>query len=241
VAKKEGKMAQEKMTERIITVVLTLVVAGVLGVVGTALSRGALIGALGGVQETKPALAERVAILEAQSGATITTETVANIVDTKFGEVIPTLAARVEVLETGNVPRGVVVAFDRDDLNADKCPPGWQPFKEARARAIIGAGDPKKAPGKFGFGENGQPLTHFTHRQHGGEEEHTLTIEEMPKHAHGLEVEYWYHTGKRKVLFDETQIGEKSGLDKSKIGFQGSGQPHNNMPPHIALYFCKKD
>ncbi len=178
-------MAQEKMTERIITVVLTLVVAGVLGVVGTALSGGALIGALGGVQETDPALAERVARLEEQSGATITTETVANIVDTKIGEVIPTLAARVEVLETGSIPRGVVIAFDRDDLDADKCPPGWQPFKEARARAIIGAGDPKKAPGKFGFGENGQPLTHYTHRQHGGEERYPLSEREIPSHTSG--------------------------------------------------------
>ena len=127
-------MAKEKMADRLITVVLTLVVAGVLGVVGTALIGGALIGALGGVQETAPALAVRVARLEAQSGVTITTETVANIVDTKIDEVFPTLAAQLEVLKIGSIPRGVVVAFDRDDLDADKCPPGWQPFTQASTR-----------------------------------------------------------------------------------------------------------
>ena len=90
------------------------------------------------------------------------------------------------VKEIGGAPRGAVIALDRDDLSADKCPDGWEPFKRGRGRMFIGAGDPAAASREFGFGSDGEKLANRDLRQRGGD------------------------------------------------------LPHNNMPPYIALYFCKK-
>jgi hypothetical protein len=68
------------------------------------------------------------------------------------------------------VPRGAVVAFDRDDLTEDICPTGWVPFLEARAHVIVGAGDPSKSPGKMAYDERRKPLQGYVLRQHGGEQ-----------------------------------------------------------------------
>lgn len=243
-------MAQGKMTERIVTVVITLVVTGIIGVIGSALVGGALIRELGGVQETEPALAERVADLELKTDKFVTKEVVADIVDTKIDEAMATLTDRIGALETVTIPRGVVIAFDRDDLNADECPPGWQPFKEARARVIVGAGDPSKAPGKYGYDEGARPLTHYVRGQHRGEEQHTLTIKEIPAHLHV----FTDNTILVKSPIPQNSFGGTNdpaggvkGSEKNKTDLAGgdgntAGQakPHNNMPPYIALYFCKK-
>lgn len=235
-------MAQGKMTERIVTVVITLVVTGVIGVVGSALVGGALIRELGGVQETEPALAERVADLELKTDKVVTKEVVANIVDTKIGEAMATLTNRVGALETVTIPRGVVIAFDRDDLNADKCPSGWQPFKEARARVIVGAGDPSKAPGKYGHDEAGRRLTHYVRGQHRGEEEVALKVAEMPSHSHPQSNNNYYWIGAGNNPQNEgVPSGRYEFTTTTQVSAQGGGQAHNNMPPYIALYFCKKD
>jgi hypothetical protein len=68
----------------------------------------------------------------------------------------------------GGVPHGAVMAFDRDDLTDSSCPPGWRPFLEARARTIIGAGDPALAPGDNAVDDSGKKLLGYVLRQHGG-------------------------------------------------------------------------
>jgi hypothetical protein len=70
----------------------------------------------------------------------------------------------------GGVPRGAVVAFDRDDLGNDRCPRGWTSFLEARGRTIVGAGNPETAPGKMAYDETGRQLRGYVLRQHGGEQ-----------------------------------------------------------------------
>jgi hypothetical protein len=75
------------------------------------------------------------------------------------------------VIDTlGGVPRGAVMAFDRDDLTEDTCPIGWVPFLEARAHVIVGAGDPAKSPGKMRYDERQKLLQGYVLRQHGGEQ-----------------------------------------------------------------------
>ena len=177
-------MAQEKMTDRIVTVVITLVVAGVLGVVGSALAGGALIGVLGGV--TKTEFDNRIKGLETEPG------------------------------KPRRIPSGAVIAFDL----ADGCPSGWSPIPDLDRRVIVGAVTTRNA--EFGY------------RAIGGEKEHTLTIEEMPRHTHAY----------IETILPEEGTGQGGLLgnivrEERNSKPAGKSQPHNNMPPFIALYFCK--
>lgn len=65
----------------------------------------------------------------------------------------------------------------------------------------------------------------------GGENKHTLTVEEMPNHIHNV--------------FGQTSGGSNSALarvnstgmwDGGKVSATGGGQPHNNMPKFYAVY-----
>lgn len=141
----------------------------------------------------------------------------------------------------GGVPKQAVVAFDITD--SETCPKGWHPYKSARARVIVGAGDPTEAPGRFANDENGMPLTHYVRGQHGGEEKHTLSEAEMPSHSHGHRDYRWQ--GDVPSPPYASLGGGNWGYSPTNISDEtdsvGQGQPHNNMPPYIALYFCKKD
>lgn len=140
--------------------------------------------------------------------------------------------------------RGVVVAFDRDDLDQDTCPKGWKPFEQARGRVIVGAGDPSKAPAEFGLDENGNHLTDRSLRQHGGTETHQLSINEMPTHEHPVRDMEWGYSinGNDHPARIDVDDGPPWGGHTGRLNTEprGENQPHNNMPPYIALYFCKK-
>ena len=71
---------------------------------------------------------------------------------------------------------------------------------------------------------------------------HKLTIEEMSRHQHVTQL------GSIKVASDPNSTTQAvvAGGNSPKprnLGTNGMGasEPHNNMPPYIALYFCKKD
>ena len=143
------------------------------------------------------------------------------------------------------IPSGAVVAFDRVDIDQDTCPPGWGPFMESRGRVIVGAGDPSKAPGEFGSDESGTPLTNRTLRQRGGAEKHALTVGEMARHHHSVTPLGWGHsaTGNgrplRLIADDGPPWNDNTGA--LIAGATGGSTPHNNMPPYISLYLCKKE
>ncbi len=150
------------------------------------------------------------------------------------------------------LPRGAVLAFERDDLTAETCPDGWQPYKNARGRMIVGAGDPSESEGKFGFDEAGNRLTHYVMRQHGGAETHALDVDEMPDHAHRAAPYdnpgrgFLVHTGPNQVRLSgpDGPIGTLTDVELTTGGVDRERRetlPHNNMPPYIALYFCKKE
>lgn len=70
----------------------------------------------------------------------------------------------------------------------------------------------------------------------GGEAEHTLTENEMPSHYHLIamnqagESEYWGPMG--AVMQD--------GYVANTTKPAGGDQPHNNMPPYIAVYMWRR-
>lgn len=157
----------------------------------------------------------------------------------------------------GQFPKDAVVAFDISD--SSPCPNGWHSFKSARARVIVGAGDPKVAPGERSRDKFGRPLTHYLRGNHGGEEIHALITSEIPLHGHdigSLKVEssgdFMHKTKDAVTLGGNTKFPVFGAVHGNNFGKHfhpltgelrktGGNKPHNNMPPYIALYYCKKD
>lgn len=143
------------------------------------------------------------------------------------------------------IPKGAVVAFDRSPDRL--CPEGWTVWRAATSRVIIGAGNTSDSyEQKLKFDENGKELTPRAYRQHGGAETEILTIPQLPKHNHGGA------TGS-KAIFEPLKGGNVAGKFGSRdhvigvsrhthvINGEGGNQAHNNMPPFVALYYCKKE
>lgn len=141
------------------------------------------------------------------------------------------------------VPSGAVVAFARKS----ECPDGWSPYLQGAGRVIVGVG-------AGNFDRFGNSLTSRKFEEPGGGEAVTLTEPQMPGHDHRVGIKMavnpdanhgWgvinsrQNSGARHL----DRVFTKSGTEPHmlEVGSTGSSQPHNNMPPYIALYFCKKD
>ncbi|WP_284195499.1 phage tail protein [Chitinimonas prasina] len=123
---------------------------------------------------------------------------------------------------------GSVVAFSNKN-----CPKGWELYKEARGRTIIGSGE-------------GDGLSKRIFGSMGGTEKHKLTVAEMPQHTHdftGIGINY----GAMVMVADYTN---SIALGKSQLAGQytpsgnisqsGGGGEHENMQPWLALQYCVK-
>lgn len=70
----------------------------------------------------------------------------------------------------------------------------------------------------------------------GGEEQHTLTVSEIPSHNHEIAASTLGTAfGSRYI---QPSDGANNSSDETK--YTGGGQPHNNMPPYLAVYMWKR-
>lgn len=120
------------------------------------------------------------------------------------------------------IPKNSILAFDQRG-----CPDGWGKFDEADGHFLLASSS------KYPYGSKG------------GKPTVTLTTEQMPEHSHiftGISVERGGWGG--SVITDKIAVGDNghqpSWEPTGSISAEGRGLPHNNMPPYIALTYCKK-
>ena len=135
------------------------------------------------------------------------------------------------------IPVGAVMAFDLPN----GCPMGWKTFEEATSRVIVGA-YADRAAGNITApteDENGNALSARHYRNWGGTEKHKLEISELPSHDHAYIDRYVVSRGDAEMMTDGPIRGWRDHERTTKQ--KGGNIPHNNMPPYIALHYCKKE
>ena len=82
----------------------------------------------------------------------------------------------------------------------------------------------------------------YTAGETGGESEHTLTVEEMPTHTHPVKsaVAGGNNIGYAKVSASGNVDDPPTMWTTGVATTVGGSQPHNNMPPYLAVYAWKR-
>lgn len=148
---------------------------------------------------------------------------------------------------------GAVVAFDRSDAAAGgACPEGWSYFEPAGGRMIVGAGREHENRDVAGnplakYAAFSDDMTQSKANAVGGEERHLLTEAEMPSHSHAFSGHPVTKGNAVPDLASPRPLSTGGAVDRGSyapagdISAAGGNQPHNNMPPYVALYYCKRD
>lgn len=135
------------------------------------------------------------------------------------------IIACVQSLQRESVPSGAVVAFDRPE----GCPDGWADMGQVwRGRTLVAA--VSDTNDTYGF------------RRSGGEESVKLEPWHLPPHSHSMTLTgRWGDQYGGPHGWGHDAGGQPPVTLRTSNGDGLQGEAHYNMPPYIALYYCKKD
>lgn len=127
----------------------------------------------------------------------------------------------------GGVPPGFIGMWSGA---ADAVPDGWhicdgtEGTPDLRGRFVLGVNESHE------LGETG------------GEEEVTLTVEQMPTHSHGIKTISGPSTIREMFvsLKDSSKNYGDSAFESGYMTNSGKNKPHNNLPPYYALCYIMK-
>ena len=71
----------------------------------------------------------------------------------------------------------------------------------------------------------------------GGEETHTLTIDEMPAHRHAI---YMGGESDNGEFWGPNVVTPQNKTSANATDTSGGNHPHNNMPPYLVVYMWKR-
>lgn len=121
------------------------------------------------------------------------------------------------ILHIGYVIQTTNAAFDPNALYP------WQVWERyAKGRVLVGVDEADTT-----FSAAGKTA---------GAKTHTLTVDQMPSHAHGM----GYATCWDGVKSSGWIVGANSGSRVDRTSYAGGGKAHNNMQPSIAVYMWRR-
>lgn len=123
-----------------------------------------------------------------------------------------------------SIPQGVIVIWSG---SADNIPDGW-----ALCDGTNGTPD---LQGRFILGSSDNHAVGST----GGEENVTLTVEQMPSHSHQVNTA-WASAYEYTIVAHGSNTASGPYFSSNNSGISGSSQPHNNMPPYYTLCYIIK-
>ena len=155
--------------------------------------------------------------------------------------------AEVEALQDLAMPKGAIIMWSGTVNESDAAFPygfrlcdgrtiaGYGTIPDLRSRFIAGY-DPRITDGiATDYNEVGNT---------GGEDRHSLTVDEMPSHRHSITGEIMQKEGsatKKVVALDaggDSNLGNRTYPDK--IGYTGGGEAFDNRPPYYTLAYIIK-
>ncbi len=147
------------------------------------------------------------------------------------------LTSRLEAIAPWVPPPGAILLVD--DVRG--CPDGW---------TDVGVREPEVFAGRVPVAAGVGPVDEVPgHRSLGGEARVRLGESELPPHEHDLPLRFARvpgadaDTGRSGLVVGSSRdllaVPSRSGRERSERA--GAGAPHENRPPFVGLYWCRRD